>query len=323
MPVLVHCSHGWDRTAQVTAFAQLLLDPFYRTFDGFKVLIEKEWCSFGHPFQLRCAHGQDKASRQDDQTSPVFLQFLDCVWQLMHQYPHYFEYNSRYLITLADHIYSCRFGTFLFNSDYERDSCNARQRTLDIWTYLHYNRGALTNPLYLNPNLEHTPTTSVLLPPLTQLLRNVTLWTDYYFRWTTLPSMVSIPDTYSRYLYDNGLTLQHNVVPVKSFDMELPAIATCDDFWESAYRKASREASGNNQVAPVLNGNTDDMSSVEKDDLIKKQQRIITRLLSVVHDNGIPFDDSSFIQSFDVSSSVGDTNGSGTGASHAPALFEI
>ena len=36
-PVLVHCSHGWDRTAQVCALAQLLLDPYYRTMEGFKV----------------------------------------------------------------------------------------------------------------------------------------------------------------------------------------------------------------------------------------------------------------------------------------------
>jgi myotubularin-related protein 1/2 len=29
-PVLVHCSHGWDRTSQVAALAQIFLDPFYR-----------------------------------------------------------------------------------------------------------------------------------------------------------------------------------------------------------------------------------------------------------------------------------------------------
>ena len=46
-PVLVHCSDGWDRTAQVCALAQFALDPYFRTFDGFGVLVEKEWCAFG------------------------------------------------------------------------------------------------------------------------------------------------------------------------------------------------------------------------------------------------------------------------------------
>jgi myotubularin-related protein 3/4 len=30
-PVLVHCSDGWDRTTQIIALAELLLDPYYRT----------------------------------------------------------------------------------------------------------------------------------------------------------------------------------------------------------------------------------------------------------------------------------------------------
>jgi myotubularin-related protein 1/2 len=83
IPTLVHCSHGWDRTSQVCAIAQLFLDPHYRTIDGFRDLVEKDWLSFGHPFQLRCAHGEAKGDRNDDQMSPIFLQFLDAVWQLV------------------------------------------------------------------------------------------------------------------------------------------------------------------------------------------------------------------------------------------------
>ena len=56
--ILVHCSDGWDRTPQITALAQLLLDPYYRTIRGFRTLAEKEWLEFGHKFADRCgSHG--------------------------------------------------------------------------------------------------------------------------------------------------------------------------------------------------------------------------------------------------------------------------
>ncbi len=51
--VIVHCSDGWDRTAQTCALTQLILDPFYRTRAGFARLVEKEWLAFGHKFADR------------------------------------------------------------------------------------------------------------------------------------------------------------------------------------------------------------------------------------------------------------------------------
>lgn len=53
---LIHCSDGWDRTSQLCALSELLLDPYYRTIDGFIVLVEKDWLSFGHMFQMRSGH---------------------------------------------------------------------------------------------------------------------------------------------------------------------------------------------------------------------------------------------------------------------------
>ncbi|GAA6071454.1 myotubularin-related protein 1b isoform X2, partial [Tachysurus ichikawai] len=48
--VVVHCSDGWDRTAQLTSLAMLMLDSYYRSLRGFQVLLEKEWLSLGHRF---------------------------------------------------------------------------------------------------------------------------------------------------------------------------------------------------------------------------------------------------------------------------------
>lgn len=115
-PCLVHCSDGWDRTSQLAATAPLLLDPYYRTIDGFIALIEKDWLGFGHMFQHRCLnHGK---GWHENETSPVFVQWLDCVHQIMVQYPHEFEFSVDMLVFLADTgVHGGLFGTFMGNSE--------------------------------------------------------------------------------------------------------------------------------------------------------------------------------------------------------------
>lgn len=93
-PVLIHCSDGWDRTTQITSLVQLLLDPYYRSLEGFCVLVEREWLSFGHKFSDRCGFGPD------GEQSPVFLQWLDCLYQLINQFPTSFEFNSVFLVSV-------------------------------------------------------------------------------------------------------------------------------------------------------------------------------------------------------------------------------
>ncbi|XP_050442750.1 myotubularin-related protein 3 [Adelges cooleyi] len=129
-PVLVHCSDGWDRTPQIVSLAELMLDPYYRTIDGFRVLCQREWLDFGHKFADR-GQGDDPNER-----CPVFIQWLDCVHNLMAQYPCAFEFSKSYLVKLAQHTYSNLFGTFLCNSGAERKRIGIGTATFSVWKHL-------------------------------------------------------------------------------------------------------------------------------------------------------------------------------------------
>lgn len=174
--VVVHCSDGWDRTAQLTSLAMLFLDPYYRSLIGFEVLIEKEWLSFGHKFAHRIGHGEDK--HNDNDRSPVFLQFVDCVWQVLSQFPHAFEFNETFLTFVLDHLYSCLFGTFLYNSDKERHQNEVKKYTQSLWSFVNQKRDMFLNPLY---NPEAGGKNHVLFPDSS--IRHMRLWTGYYCRW--------------------------------------------------------------------------------------------------------------------------------------------
>jgi myotubularin-related protein 1/2 len=66
------------------------------------VLVEKDWTGFGHMFAKR------GGSEGTHETSPIFLQWLDCVFQLTVQFPDAFEFNEDYLLYMADQVCSGR-----------------------------------------------------------------------------------------------------------------------------------------------------------------------------------------------------------------------
>ena len=174
--VLIHCSDGWDRTPQLCTISQILLDPYFRTFEGFAILFEKDFVSFGHKFAIRSGIYDKKIEKK---TNPVILQLLDCVYQLLVQFPSEFEFTSEYLLFIAKNNDINLFGTFLFNNESEREEKHAKTETASIWTYLlgdHFeNKKKYLNPLYDKNNV-----TKILTPHYAYY--DYVLWTDYFLR---------------------------------------------------------------------------------------------------------------------------------------------
>lgn len=107
--VIVNCSDGWDRTPQTTALIKILLNKRFRTFKGFQSLVNYEFIGFSHKFQDRQLYEDGKES------SPVFIQFLDCVFQILIQNSGKFEFNSLFLKDLALANIENRFQEFSYN----------------------------------------------------------------------------------------------------------------------------------------------------------------------------------------------------------------
>lgn len=185
--MLIHCSDGWDRTAELSTLVQLMLDPFYRTFKGFQILIEKDWVSYGHMFERRMGHF--KADKQDlDQRSPIFVQWLDCVYQIVKQFPTAFQFNVNLLHFLAHEVYTCKFGTFLFDCESERVEMNVRKKTVSIWTYVNKNIMEFINPFY-QKDVNHGGYFGItdafnynIIIPMTDDI-SITLFQEHFLKW--------------------------------------------------------------------------------------------------------------------------------------------
>ncbi|OWK01247.1 MTMR9 [Cervus elaphus hippelaphus] len=173
--ILIHGTEGTDSTLQVTSLAQIILEPRSRTIRGFEALIEREWLQAGHPFQQRCAQSAYCNSKQKWE-SPVFLLFLDCVWQILRQFPCSFEFNENFLIMLFEHAYASQFGTFLGNNESERCKLKLQQKTMSLWSWV--NRPSelskFTNPLFEANNL-------VIWPSVAP--QSLQLWEGIFLRW--------------------------------------------------------------------------------------------------------------------------------------------
>ena len=282
--VLIHCSDGWDRTAQMSSLAQLCLDPFYRTQKGFAILVEKDWLSFGHKFLDRCGHLSSEkfflapvenagggggaeaaqaflASVQNrfasqhhiKETSPVFHQFLESVRQIQRQYPERFEFNERFLRQLHYHLYSCQFGTFLFNTERERRVGEGGQppastRTISVWDFfnsppeIELNKNPLYDPTLDDPASRAPKTDMGVLMPNP---KDVRFWHELYGR--------TDEEMNGRFVTRQAAEEPEVTGPIESADEDPALSQNCATVSEPAVGPASGSAPSPPVVSPQLN----------------------------------------------------------------------
>lgn len=211
--VFVHGSTGVDRESAVVSLAELLLDPFYRSIKGFIILIEKEWLNAGHPFPKRTGLGESGP----DERIPIFVLWMDAVWQLTVQFPAMFEFTGEFLVGILEATQTDYYGTFM-NSGDDPKMLSFLKTTLSAWPPL-LGQAGFVNPFYaqlveakateLPDNLnssqllrstkleaEQAASTTIHVAsaqPRTMLYPNVApysilFWDRYFFRWQAKPS---------------------------------------------------------------------------------------------------------------------------------------
>lgn len=169
--------NNMDCSCILTSLTKICLNPSYRTIAGFENLIQKDWFLTGHMF-LKRLHptsnnpsnddfielvdkrrssqdsnvsntagntGEDTSSTNKSDVAPTFLLFLDCIFQLIIQYPSEFEFNEFYLINLWDYSLTGLSCVYSFNG------------MSDLFSYLNNITFLTTDTLVSNINKNTMP----------------------------------------------------------------------------------------------------------------------------------------------------------------------
>ncbi|XP_031823303.1 myotubularin-related protein 11 [Sarcophilus harrisii] len=218
-----------DLNGLLSSLVQLLSAPGARTLHGLQTIVQREWVAAGHPFLTRLG------GSGESEEAPVFLLFLDCLWQLVHQFPAEFEFSEFFLLALHDSVRVPDTPTFLRDTPWERAKHNGQEfnsytqvytsgspqspvgdlisRPLTVWDwglrYSHQQIVQFYNPCYEpqhcsdSPPPREQPTPSTPSPPRSILL---------FSRGTLTPLNQLSPwrDGFSSIMSSSRWLLRHN-----------------------------------------------------------------------------------------------------------------
>ena len=170
-PVVVVDETGRDMSCLVVSLVLILCDRHFRTINGFANLINKEWLSAGYSFcsSLMSIKGTDS------NFFPTFIMFLDCVHNIILQYPTEFEFTDIYLTEILDKILIGESELFMFNCPKDI-SLVCKEKENDIvevfWQKVLKQKSKYVNPLYdLQDKIFKTPSETASFDEKTHIAR--------------------------------------------------------------------------------------------------------------------------------------------------------
>ena len=170
-PVVVLDETGRDMSCLVVSLVLILCDRHCRTINGFANLINKEWISAGYSFcsSLMSIKGKDS------HFSPTFIMFLDCVHNIILQYPTEFEFTDMYLTEILDKILAGESELFMFNCPKDISLvCKEKENEIvnDFWQKVLKERSKYVNPLFnLQDRMFKTPSENASFDEKTHVAR--------------------------------------------------------------------------------------------------------------------------------------------------------
>jgi ribosomal protein L37E len=111
---------------------------------------------------------------KDEERSPVFHQFLDCVYQCINQLPRAFEFTEDLLLFILEHTQSGWFGDFMFNCEKEKREFKRSFGGVSLWATVLHNTHRFLNGTY-------EAQAGAILP--VARLGRLLLWSKWFNRW--------------------------------------------------------------------------------------------------------------------------------------------
>ncbi|GMT29128.1 hypothetical protein PFISCL1PPCAC_20425, partial [Pristionchus fissidentatus] len=180
--VLLQEGEGRDVAAVVSSIVQVCLDKQSRKMEGLQRLIEKEWISLGHPFSRRLL------SVEGSPFCPVFLVFLDALYQLVEMYPTQFEYTSSSLVAIWDLVLTGTVGSVSCEDATEQWQLGRHSSLFPLESHYKEPFTLLFHGIQYSAAIAMTRTgrdkpllADIIRPPSSAA--NVRLWNECYLRW--------------------------------------------------------------------------------------------------------------------------------------------